>query len=294
MNNKLKKKFKQSYRNTLKILPTKLVLNIENLRGYHKIINFKNPKYFGEKLQWLKVYGNLEKYTEYVDKYKVRNYVKNKIGDEYLIPLLGVYNKTSDINYQNLPKTFVLKINNGSGYNLIVTDKNCINKDKINKKLNAWLKEDYSKIKKEPQYKNVERKILCEKFIKAKSGMLLDYKFYCFNGVPKFVEVDFDRFHNHTMNFYDLKWNLQNFTKGNYSNYDGDVEKPNNFDKMVEISKKLSKNFNFVRVDLYNVDGKIYFGELTFTPAGGLTPFKPLEKDLEFAKLIELGDYYEK
>ena len=290
MKNKLKKNFKQVYRNILKILPTKLVLNIENLRGYHKLIDFKNPKYFGEKIQWLKLYGNLEKYTDYVDKYKVRDYIKKIVGEEYLIPLLGVYDKSSDIDYSKLPNQFVLKINNGSGYNLIITDKDKLDIKKTNKKLNTWLKEDYSKIKKEPQYTNVERKILCEKFINDKNGQLLDYKFFCFCGVPKFIEVDFDRFDNHTMNFYDLEWNLLNFTKGNYKNYKGEVKRPKNFDKMIELTKKLCKDFNFVRVDLYNVDGKIYFGELTFTPAGGVTPFNPIEKDLEFAKLIELGD----
>ncbi len=288
MTPKFKDKYRQSYRNILKILPTKVVLNIENLRGYHKFVNFKNPRYFGEKIQWLKLYGNLEKYSDYVDKYKVREYIKKTIGEEYLIPLLGVYDKIEDINYESFPHKFVLKLNTGSGYNIIVNDKNKININDINIKLKKWLEEDYYKIKKEPQYKNIKKKILCEKYICDKECQLLDYKFFCFNGVPKFIEVDFDRFANHTMNFYDIDWNLLKLNKGDYQNYYNHVEKPEKFNEMVKIVEKLCKNFNFVRVDLYNVDGKIYFGELTFTPAGGLTPFKPIEKDIEISKMFDL------
>lgn len=288
MKKKIKNFFKYIYRNVLKIMPLKVVINIENLRGYHRFLNLNKPQYFGEKIQWLKVYGNLEKYTNYVDKYKVRNYVEKSIGPNYLIPLLGVYENANDIDYSALPDKFVLKINNGSGYNLIVNDKNKIDIKKTNKLLNKWLKEDYYKIKKEPQYKNVERKIICEKYISDSNGQLMDYKFFCFNGKIEFIEVDFNRFDNHTMNFYDVNWKLLDLKKGNYSNYLGEVNKPKNFLKMIDIVNKLSKQFLFVRVDLYNVDGKIYFGELTFTPAGGVTPFKPLEKDLEYSKLINI------
>ncbi len=284
----LKKFLKQIYRNILKIMPTKIALNIDSLRGYHKLINFKNPKYFGEKIQWLKLNGNLERYTNYADKYKVREFVTKKIGEEYLIPLIGVYGSTDKIGYEKLPKKCVLKLNTGSGYNMIITDKESTNIKRTNKIINKWLKEDYYKIKKEPQYKNIEKKILCEKYIADKEGKLQDYKFYCFEGKIEFVEVDFDRFEDHRMNFYDLNWNLLNIRKGNYKNYPKEFSKPKNFNKMIEIAEKLSEDFQFVRVDLYNVDGTIYFGELTFTPAGGLTPFTPIEKDLEYAKKLDI------
>ena len=142
-------RLKQLYRKLLKKLPDKIVLNIENLRGYHKFVNFKNPKYFGEKIQWLKIYGNLERFSDYVDKYKVREYVAKKIGKEYLIPLINVYDSTDEIDYEKLPDSFVLKLNTGSGYNYIVKNKNKINVTKVNKILNQWLSEDYYKIKKE-------------------------------------------------------------------------------------------------------------------------------------------------
>ena len=284
-------RLKQLYRKLLKKLPDKIVLNIENLRGYHKFVNFKNPKYFGEKIQWLKIYGNLERFSDYVDKYKVREYVAKKIGKEYLIPLINVYDSTDEIDYEKLPDSFVLKLNTGSGYNYIVKNKNQINVTKVNKILNQWLSEDYYKIKKEYQYKDIPKKILCEKLINYKNEQLEDYKFYCFNGKVEFIEVDFNRFENHKMNFYDLNWNLVDMRKGKLENKKINFPKPKNFDRMVRIAQILSENFAFVRVDLYNNNGKIYFGELTFTPAGGLTPFKPLKKDIEIAKLLDIKKY---
>lgn len=277
--------FRNIYHFVLKHLPTKLVLNIENIFVYKRLLPNK-PMYFGEKVQWLKLNGNLEKYNDYVDKYKVRNYIETVIGNEYLLPLISVYDKPEDINYDELPNSFVLKVNHGSGYNIIVKDKKNIDYNKTNKKLKKWLNEDYSAIKKEFQYKNVERKIICEQFVNDKAGHLLDYKFFCFDGEPKMIEVDFDRFSGHKMNFYDLKWNLLDLKKGTCDNYKENYPKPKNFKKMIDIVRKLSKEFQFVRVDLYNVDGKIYFGELTFTPASGRHPFKPLKKDIEIAKNI--------
>lgn len=272
----------------LKLLPAKIVINIENLFTYGRFLSKDRLEYFGEKIQWLKLYGNLEKYTDFVDKYKVREYILNQIGDEFLIPLIGVYNSPDEIDYNKLPNSFVLKLNHGSGYNIIIKDKNKIDKKKLNIKLKKWLKEDYSKIKKEVQYKNIKRKIICEKFINDKNGKLLDYKFFCFDGKPEFIEVDFDRFSGHKMNFYDLNWNMLELKKGKCENYTDIYKKPYNFEKMCEIAKELCKEFQFVRVDLYNVDGKIYFGELTFTPASGRHPFKPLDKDKKIAERIKM------
>lgn len=296
MKKKFKKIFRQLYRKILYILPAKIVLNIENFRGYHKLVNFQNPRFFGEKIQWLKLYGNLEKYNNYVDKYLVRDYICNKIGDEYLIPLIDVYDKADDINFDSLPKKYVIKLNTGSGYNIVVEDKNKVNKKKIIKKLNKWMNENYAKMKKEPQYKNVKKKIIIEKYMSDSDGKLLDYKFFCFNGKPEFIKVDFDRFIDHSANFYDVNWNLIDMREGDFPNYKYKCQKPNNFDKMIKIAKILSKEFQFVRVDLYNIDGKIYFGELTFTPAAGVNPFKPLTKDIKYANLIETKkeNYYEK
>lgn len=277
---------KEIYRKIIIILPTKLVINIETLRGYHKLCNLKKPVYFGEKIQWLKVYGNLEKYTNYVDKYLVRDYVKEKVGNKFLIDLLGVFDKPEEIDFKTLPNQFVIKLNTGSGFNIIIKDKNKIDIKKIIKKLHKWMRIDYSRIKKEPQYKNVKKKIIIEKFMADKNQELNDYKFFCFDGKVKFVEVDSDRFGNHTMDFFDEKWNLLQLKKGNHENSSTIPRKPQKFDKMINIAEELASEFQFVRVDLYNVDGNVYFGELTFTPAGGLTKFSPIEKDREYAQKI--------
>ena len=269
----------------------KIVLNIDNLRGYKRLLKKGRIEYFGEKIQWIKMHGNLEKYKDLVDKYKVREFVKQKIGTKYLTEVLGVYNSTDEINFDKLPNKFVLKLNTGSGYNIICTDKEKLNKRKTIKQLNKWLKEDYYEIKKEPQYKNIDKKIICEKYMENKEGNLLDYKFFCFSGKVEFIEVDFDRFKNHAMNFYDTKWNLLDLKKGKYPNYSGKLEKPINLVEMISISEKLSDELPFARIDLYNVDNKIYFGEITLTPAGGLTGFNPIEKDLEYANKIKLNEY---
>ena len=222
----MKEFFRKIYYSILKILPAKFVVNLENLKSYKKLLNKNNLKYFGEKIQYMKLYGHLEKYTNYVDKYAVRNYVSEKIGEKYLIPLLGVYNYFDEIDYNKLPNEFVLKANHGSGYVIIIKNKNEINKKKINKKLKNWLKEDYYKIKKEYQYKNVPKKILCESFIIDKQNELLDYKFFCFNGEPKFLKVDFDRFGEHKVNFYDMKWNLIDMQEYGCKNYKEHIKIP--------------------------------------------------------------------
>lgn len=282
---------KKTYRFIIKRLPAKLVLNIENLRGYKRLLKKNRIEYFGEKIQWIKLYGNLEKYKDLVDKYRVREYVEKKIGKKYLTEIIKVYSSTNEINFEELPERFVLKLNTGSGYNIICKDKEKINRKKVINQLNNWLKEDYFKIKKEPQYKNIEKKIICEKYMENKKGELLDYKLFCFNGKTEFIEVDFDRFENHAMNFYDLKWNLMDLKKGKYPNYSGKLEKPENLNEMIEVAEKLSEELPFARIDLYDIDNKIYFGEITLTPAGGLTPFIPLDKDLLYAKKIKLEKY---
>ena len=286
----MKEGLRRVYYFIIRHLPDRLVINIENHRAYGRNLpkQKKDIKYFGEKIQWLKLYGGLEKYNDYVDKYLVRNYITNTIGENHLIPLLGVYDKPDEIEYDKLPNQFVLKINNGSTMNIIVSDKTKINVKKINNKLKKWLKNDYSKIKKEYQYKNIKRRIICEQYIVDKNNELIDYKFFCFDGEPLFVKADLDRFTEHKVDFYDMQWNYINMQEVPFKNSKERIKKPQNFESMVEIAKKLSKKFQFVRVDLYNVDGKIYFGELTFTPASGKNPFYPLEKDIEIARRIKI------
>lgn len=284
----MKELMRKIYYSIISILPAKLVINFENIRTYKRPVPKKNPEYFGEKIQWMKMYGNLEIYADFVDKFKVREYIKKTIGEEYLIPLIGVYDNVEEINFNELPNQFVLKNNNGSAMNYIVKDKGKCNFTKIKKILKKWLNSKYYSIKKENQYKNIKNKIICEKFMIDKNSELLDYKFFCFDGEPLFVKVDYDRYTNHTSNFYDMSWNKIEMQELGYKNYNGKAEKPLNFEKMINLAKELSKRFQFVRVDLYNLDGKVYFGELTFTPASGKNSFQPLSKDIEIARRIKI------
>lgn len=284
----MKRILKNIYNKVLRIMPAKLVINIENLFTYKRLFNKNDVKYFGEKMQYFKLYGNLEQYTNYADKYKVREYITKKIGEEYLIPLLGVYNKPEEIDYAVLPNRFVLKANHGCEYNIIIRDKNIININKTNNQLRKWLKEDFWKIKKEYQYKNIEKKIICEKYLEDKNNELQDYKFFCFDGNPQFLKVDVDRFKEHKCSYFDLEWNYLDLKETKIKAGSKEFVKPENFEEMIKIATKLSEDFKFVRVDLYNVKGKIYFGELTFTHASGGHAFKPLDKDIEIAERIKI------
>jgi hypothetical protein len=222
------------------------------------------------------------------DKYKVREYVKEKIGDEYLIPLLGVYDNPEDIDINKLPDSFVLKVNHGSGYNIICKNKNEIDFDKEKIKLSKWLSEDYYKKGREWVYKDIDRKIVCEKFIESDDGRdLLDYKFFCFNGKPEFVQVDIDRFSDHTRNIYSTEWKKQNFSIC-YPQSNEEVDNPIDFNEMLEIVKKLAYDQNFIRIDLYTASGKIFFGELTHYPGNGFEHFFPDAKDFEVGKMLAI------
>lgn len=249
-----------------------------------KFANIKNPITFYDKIQYLKIHETLKKYSDYVDKYKVREFVKCEIGEEYLIPLLGVYNKFEEIDFDILPDKFVLKTNNSCGRNIICKNKKDINKKSIKRKLKKWLKEEFYYRFRETQYKDIKPLIICEKYLEDKSGGLMDYKFICSNGEPKYIQVDIDRYGKHKQKYFDVEWNELDWSYG-FEKYNGEIKKPENLDKMITIAKRLSSKFNFVRVDLYSVEDKIYFGELTFTPAAGLLIFKPKEVN----KIV--GDY---
>ena len=223
----------------------------------------------------------------YVDKYKVREFVADTIGEKYLIKLLDVYKSVEEIKYEMLPNQFVIKGTHGCGYNIIVKDKNEINKSEINKKMKKWLREDYSKHSKEMQYKYIEPRLICEEYLEDSSGELIDYKFYCFNGKVEFIQVISERKTNMSQDFYDLEWNKIDIRDGVKSS-NITIERPFKLEEMIFIAERLSSKFLFVRVDLYYVNDNIYFGELTFTPRGGMIRFKPLEEDIRLANLIEL------
>lgn len=283
---------KQFYRKILSFLPDKLANGIIYFRGYKKIMDLKNPQYFGEKIQWLKMYGGLEKLSKYVDKYEVREYVTNVIGKEYLVNIYGIYDKVEEINFDNLPNQFVLKCTNGSQAVIICKDKNKLNIEKAKREMRKWLKDEFYKIKKEYQYKNVKNRIIAEEYLEDESGDLRDYKFYCIDGEVCYYSVFSDRFTDKTTDMFDGngKWLPDILNGGPNSKVKGKTppSKLENLKEMLAISEKLSKPFTFVRVDFYIVKGQAYFGELTFTDGAGGEGLKPLNFDLELARGIKL------
>lgn len=241
---------------------------------FKKKLNLTNPRNFNEKIQWLKFNElNNHIYTLCADKYRVREYVAAKGCSEILNELYGVYDSAESIDYAALPEKFALKCNHGAGYNIICDDKSSLDIEKTNRQLDRWLKQDFSSLFIEPQYKKIERKILCEKFIEnERGGFPDDYKFYCFNGKPYAVMVCVGR-EKGTPKFYyfDMNWQPLPFEDTieliNENQY---PQKPEGFDKMKEYAQKLAVDFKFVRADFYLLNSKVIFGELTFTPSAGL------------------------
>lgn len=281
---------RRSLRRICVYLPDGVVMQIDNLRTYGRVLNFKSPKFYGEKIRWIKVYGNLERFKDLVDKFTVREYIKNKIGEEYLPKLLAVYDDVSEIDYKDLPKKFVLKINDGSDKNIICQNKDLLNIDKTNKRLKKLYNEDYYKYTKEPQYKNIKKKIICEEYLEGKRGPLVEYKLHCFSGKVKLIELHVERYINKREDYYSPDWRKLKI-KGKVRNSKLDIPKPIFLEKLLELAEKLAESFEYIRVDFNVVDNKLYFSELTFTPANGNDRFRPIEKDLEIANLIDLKKY---
>jgi len=272
-----------------RILPDRLFLKIEfKLRTGSKL-NIDSPKSFNEKLQWLKLYDRRPEYTMMVDKYEVRKFVARKIGEKYLIPLLGVYNSFDEIDFSKLPDQFVLKPNHTSGNVFICKDKSKIDYALLRKKVNAWMKRRYYWVHREWPYKDVKPRIVCEKYMVDESGEeLKDYKIYCFDGEPKLVQVDFSRFEGHKRNIYDLDWNLVDFTMQYPRDPNKRIPVPNTLNNMLRIAGQLSKGIPHLRVDFYSIGDELYFGELTFFPEAGFVNFDPLDYDLLMGSWITL------
>ena len=252
-------------------------------------LTLDNPKNFNEKIQWLKLYDSTPIKTRLADKYLVRDWIKEKIGEEYLIPLLGVYDNFEDIDFDKLPNQFVIKCNHGSSYNIIVKDKSQLNLEDAKNKVNKWMRENFAyRAGYELHYRDIEPKIIIEEYISNNEKNLYDYKFWCFNGKVKYMQFRDDFSSNLKMVFYDLDWNKQTFYY-DHPLYDNDLEKPNNFNEMVEIAKNLSKDFSFVCVDLYRLNnGKVYFGEMTFTRSSGSAKWSDEKINEYFGSLIKL------
>lgn len=254
-----------------------------------KYPNLENPVLFSEKMQWLKLYYYNSNMEVSADKYKVRAYLKQKGYAHLLNKLIQVYDNVDDINLKKLPNKFVLKASHGSGWNLIVQDKNKINWYIWRLILKSWLKHNIFWNGREWVYKNIKPRLVCEQYLEDESGTLMDYKFHCFNGEPKFIQANNGRGQKvHAQNFYNLKWELQPYGKDLTPLPEVNIPKPQKVDEMINIAKDLSIDFPYVRVDFYEVNKKIIFGELTFFPASGMPDFKPSKYDKIWGDLLIL------
>ncbi len=261
---------------------------------FGKRLNLDNPQTFNEKLQWLKLYDRNPLYTTMVDKYKVKEYVANIIGKEYIIPTLGVWNNPEEIDFDKLPNQFVLKCNHNSGLGMyICKDKSNLDIQKVKKELSKGLKQNYYLTNREWPYKNVPPRIIAEQYMEdCKTKELRDYKFFCFNGKPSYCQVISDRNTNESIDFFDMNWNFQNFTGLHlhkpFPHAKNIPQKPITFEKMKQICAILAKDIPFVRVDFYEINCKMYFGELTFFPATGFGQFYPNEWNKKIGDLLIL------
>lgn len=252
-------------------------------------LNLYNPKTFNEKLQWLKLnyYPNNDLVIKCADKYEVREYIKEKGYENKLVPLIGTWNNAEEINWNNLPEKFVLKCNHGCAYNLICDNKDEFDKAKAIKQLNIWLKEDFGAFNIELHYSKIkEHKIICEEYL---GEDLVDYKFFCFNGIPKYLYVSSDLIHDRQakIGFFNIDGSKMKLERNDYAKIDKIVF-PEFYNEMLEITQKLCEDFCFVRVDFFVTKDKYYFAELTFTPGACMMPFNPKKIDLEWGNLLNI------
>lgn len=243
------------------------------------VMDFENPKTFTQKIQWSKVYDRDSQRTTLSDKYLVREWIKEKIGEKYLIPMLGVWNSFDEIDFSSLPEQFVLKCTHGTQCNVIVDDKKKLDKSEAKKNIEKWMKLNYAYISFELQYKDIVPRIMAEQFIQNSGSDLYDYKIYCYGGKPKYIQFLSDRKYGLRMAYFDTNWTKMDFVH-DHPRIEEDIKKPDNLDEMLHIAEILSEGFPYVRVDLYRLDnGELKFGEMTFTPAGGGQNFIPPEAD---------------
>ena len=279
-------------------LPDRLYLQVFYYNKMGTPLNLDNPITFNEKLQWLKLYDRRPEYSVMVDKYLAKEYVANIIGSQYIIPTLGVWDNVDDIDWNALPEKFVLKCTHDSGDLVICKDKSKLDIEKAKNKLRNGLKNNFWKVGSAWPYSNVKPRIIAEKFMISKApdapNDLPDYKFFCFNGEPKYCQVIRDRNLNETIDFYNMEWIHQDFVGLNPKCQNGldPVPCPPHLDEMIKVCRKLAHNIPFVRVDLYVVDNKEYFGELTFYPASGIGHFTPDSWEQKLGALLTLPTEY--
>ena len=254
-----------------------------------KKLDLESPKTFNEKLQWLKLYDRKPIYSVMVDKYEVKNYISERIGSEYVIPTLGVYDSFDDIDFDKLPESFVLKSTHDSGGLVIVRDKSKLDKEKARAKIEKSLARNYYYHGREWPYKNVKPRIIAEQYMEdSASSELPVYKIMTFGGVPKIIQtIQGDKTAKETIDYFDTDWNLLELRQ-NFPNSEKPLTRPENLEKMLELAAGFSQGFAFLRVDFYEINGKVYFSEFTFYSDSGMAKFIPDEWDLRLGEWIKL------
>jgi hypothetical protein len=270
-------------------MPDVLFLNLIYQARLGRKLNIKTPATLNEKINWMKLYDKIPDYTLLVDKYEVRNHIKELIGDQYLVKLLGIYNNFDEIDFEKLPNKFVIKCTHDSGGIVICTDKANLNIGETKVKINSCLKKNFYLHGREWHYKKIKPRIICEELIETHDGYLpRDYKIFCFNGTPRFFSVIYDRGRGAKMDFYDMEFNKYPLMQ-HYPNSDYDFERPKNWDDLIRCAQILSKGYPHVRVDFYiAAKDKVLFGELTFSHFSGCEKFIPESYDEYFGKMLVL------
>ncbi|WP_452228872.1 MULTISPECIES: ATP-grasp fold amidoligase family protein [unclassified Lacinutrix] len=288
--NFIKRKYYQLSIKYFKVFGT----DFQYVKTYYKLknnrsLNIENPTEFVEKLQWLKFFKYTEAYKNYVDKYEIRAYVKDKIGDAYLNEFIAIYDHVDEIKLDDLPNQFALKGTHGSGYNVIVKDKSSLDWGDAKTKLNKFMSLNYYERYKERIYKDVQPRILAEKYLdQLDNDHIIDYKFYCIHGEPACIWVktfDDGKYRNC---YFDLNWNRLSPDTNKKDYLSKDISKPDNLEELITVAKKLAGDFIFVRVDLYSIENKIYFGELTFFPWAANKRLTVERLNFELGDLIKL------
>jgi glycosyltransferase involved in cell wall biosynthesis len=266
----------------------KWFVNKQYFKTFNKNINWQNPQTYNEKLCVKKISKEIEDWWIYADKWEVRKFVKKTIGKQYLVKSFGVFNKVEEINFNKLPNQYILKATHGSGWTIICKNKSDFDQEKTITEIKKWLKINYYRKYKERQYKKIKPKIICEKYLEESNGQLSDYKIFCFDGQPKFIHFDINRFAKHRRNFYDLNWKKLPFYQS-CSEIIKKVPKPKHLSIMIKLAKKLSAQFDHARIDFYEVNNRVYFSEITFTQYSGTHEFTPPKYDLILGKYFKLN-----
>ena len=274
-------------RGVFNFMPDEMYLKFMFRLRMHRKLNLRNPKFFNDKIQWTKLYDRRPEYTTYVDKYAVKQYVAKKIGSQYIIPTIGVWDDFDDIDFDKMPDKFVLKCTHDSGGLVICNDKEKLDIEQARKKINKCLKRNYYWMGREWPYKDVPHRIIAEQYM---ADDLRDYKLFCFDGVPRMTLVCSERFTKDGLkeDFYDGAWNHLNVQRPAHGNAILPIQRPKQYELMKKLAAKLSEKMPFARIDFYEINEKVYFGEITFYPASGFEGFKPEEWDLKLGEWIKL------